>query len=45
LDGCLLLNETLKLMRPDVQTNVYAKLAKIRTEQNNLEKKKIIATT
>jgi hypothetical protein len=30
LDGCLLLNETFKLMRPDVQTNVYAKLAKIK---------------
>jgi hypothetical protein len=31
LDGRSLLNETLKLMRPDVQTNVYAKLVKIKT--------------
>jgi hypothetical protein len=30
LDGRLLLNEVLKLMRPDVQTNVYAELAKIK---------------
>ncbi len=30
LDGHLLLNETLALMHPDVQTNVYAKLAKIK---------------
>jgi hypothetical protein len=28
--GCLLPNEALKLMCPDVQTNVYAKLAKIK---------------
>ena len=30
VDGRSLLNETLKLMRPDVQTNVYAELAKIK---------------
>ncbi len=30
LDGRALLNETLKLMRPNVQTNVYAELAKIK---------------
>jgi hypothetical protein len=30
VDGRLLLNEVLKLMRPDVQTNVYAELAKIK---------------
>ncbi len=30
VDGHLLLNEALKLMCPDVQTNVYAKLAKIK---------------
>jgi hypothetical protein len=30
-DGCSLLNELLKLIRPDVQTNVHAKLAKIKT--------------
>ena len=30
VDGCSLLNEALKLMRPDVQTNVYAELAKIK---------------
>ena len=30
-DGRSLLNEVLKLIRPDVQTNVYAKLAKIKT--------------
>jgi hypothetical protein len=30
-DGCSLLNEVLKLMRPDVQMNVYAELAKIKT--------------
>ncbi len=30
-DGRSLLNEVLKLMRPDVQTNVYAKLAKIKS--------------
>jgi hypothetical protein len=29
-DGCSIFNETFKLMRPDVQTNVYAKLAKIK---------------
>ena len=29
-DGCSLLHQVLKLMRPDVQTNVYAKLAKIK---------------
>jgi hypothetical protein len=29
IEGPSILNETLKLMRPDVQTNVYAKLAKI----------------
>ncbi len=28
--GCSLLHQVLKLMRPDVQTNVYAKLAKIK---------------
>jgi hypothetical protein len=31
VDGCSLLNEALKLMRPDVQTNVYAELAKIKS--------------
>ena len=30
VDGRLLLNEALKLMRPDVQTNAYAELAKIK---------------
>jgi hypothetical protein len=30
-DGRSLLNEVLKLIRPDVQTNVYAELAKIKT--------------
>ncbi len=30
VDGRLLLNEALKLLHPDVQTNVYAKLAKIK---------------
>jgi hypothetical protein len=30
VDGCSLLNEALKLMRPDDQTNIYAKLAKIK---------------
>jgi hypothetical protein len=30
-DGHSLLNKVLKLMRPDVQTNVYAKLAKIKS--------------
>ena len=30
-DGRSLLNEVLKLMRPDVQTNVYAELAKIKS--------------
>jgi hypothetical protein len=30
-DGHSLLNEVLKLIRPDVQTNVYAELAKIKT--------------
>jgi hypothetical protein len=30
VDGCLLLNEALKLMHPYVQTNVYAELAKIK---------------
>jgi hypothetical protein len=30
-DGSSLLNEVLKLIRPDVQTNVYAELAKIKT--------------
>ena len=30
MDGRSLLNKTLKFMRPDVQTNVYAKLAKIK---------------
>ncbi len=30
-DGCSLLNKVLKLMRPNVQTNVYAKLAKIKS--------------
>ena len=30
VDGRSLLNEVLKLMRPDVQTNVYAELAKIK---------------
>ncbi len=30
VDGCLLLNEALKLMRPGVQTNVYAEPAKIK---------------
>jgi hypothetical protein len=29
-DGCMLLNEALKLMHPDVQTNVHAKLTKIK---------------
>jgi hypothetical protein len=29
-DGCSLLNEVLKLMRPDVQTNVYTELVKIK---------------
>jgi hypothetical protein len=29
-DGCSLLNKVLKLMRPDVQMNVYAELAKSR---------------
>ncbi len=29
-DGHSLLNEVLKLMRPDVQTNIYAELAKIK---------------
>ena len=31
VDGCSLLNEALKLMRPDVQMNVYAELAKIKS--------------
>ena len=31
VDGRLLLNIVLKLMRPDVQTNVYAELAKIKS--------------
>jgi hypothetical protein len=30
-DGCLLLNEILKLMHPDVQANVYMELAKIKS--------------
>jgi hypothetical protein len=30
-DGCSLLNEILKLMRPDVQANVYMELAKIKS--------------
>ena len=30
-DGCSLLNEVLKLIRLDIQTNVYAELAKIKT--------------
>ncbi len=30
VDGRSLLNEALKLMRPDVQTNVFAELAKIK---------------
>ncbi len=30
INGCSLLNEALKLMHPDVQTNVYAELAKIK---------------
>ncbi len=30
VDGCLLLNEALKLTHPDVQTNDYAELAKIK---------------
>jgi hypothetical protein len=30
VDHRLLLNEALKLMCPDIQTNVYAKLAKIK---------------
>jgi hypothetical protein len=30
-DGCSLLNEVLKLICPDVQMNVYAELAKIKT--------------
>jgi hypothetical protein len=30
-DGCLLLNEALKLMRPDVQVNVYMELVKIKS--------------
>jgi hypothetical protein len=30
INGCSIHNETLKLMRPDVQMNVYAKLAKIK---------------
>jgi hypothetical protein len=30
IDGCSILYEILKLMRPDVQTNVYTKLAKIK---------------
>ncbi len=30
-DGCLLLNEVLKLMCPDVQANVYMELAKIKS--------------
>jgi hypothetical protein len=30
-DGCSLLNKVLKLIHPDVQTNVYAELAKIIT--------------
>jgi hypothetical protein len=30
VDGCSLLNEVLKMMLPDVQTNVYAELAKIK---------------
>jgi hypothetical protein len=34
-DGCLLLNEVLKLMRPDVQTNVYAELAKNQEHQTS----------
>ncbi len=29
-DGCSLLNEVLKLIRPDVQMNVYGELAKIK---------------
>ena len=30
-DSCSLLNEVLKMMRPDVETNVYAELAKIKS--------------
>ncbi len=30
-DGCSLLHKVLKLMRPDVQTNVYSELAKIKS--------------
>jgi hypothetical protein len=30
-DGHLLINEVLKMMHPDVQTNVYAELAKIKS--------------
>ncbi len=30
IDGCSILNEALKLMCPDIQTNVYAELAKIK---------------
>ncbi len=30
-DGCSLLNKVLNLMRPDVQMNVYAELAKIKS--------------
>ena len=30
INRCSLLNEALKLMHPDVQTNVYAELAKIK---------------
>ena len=34
-DGHSLLNEVLKLIRPDVQTNVYDELAKIKTNQTS----------
>jgi hypothetical protein len=30
-NGCLLLNKVLKMMHPDVQTNVYAELTKIKS--------------
>jgi hypothetical protein len=30
INGCSILNETLKLMHPDIQTNVYTELAKIK---------------
>jgi hypothetical protein len=30
-DGCSLLHKVLKLMHPDVQTNVYSELAKIKS--------------